>query len=536
MVRSLININDDILKILLEKKLISNSQLTYIYLIVTVSKSKMLDLIVNSNILSNELLIQVLNQYYNIKKPKISTDSLKNFDYSKVDYFLKRGYFIYCCDNGKYNAVVNDLKYIPEIMKIKYLSEIYLFGIKDFQCFFEHNFHHLNLIKSKYSLNFISPKLTAKNINYIKAVFGFAIVFFTTLIGFANIFHIANNIGYFTQNLLKVNMFRKALKTKNRFLKTPTNIILPIYTVLIPLYKEDDKLDAIIEFIDNFNYPKHKLDVKIIIEADDYSLIDKIRHSRIPFDIQIIEVPYSLPRTKPKALNYALQYCRGKYVVIYDAEDKPHPNQLLNAVCAFNSLSNKYACMQAKLNFYNADENLLTKFFSIEYSLWFDYLLKGLSLSDLPVTLGGTSNHFKINVLKEIGGWDAYNVTEDADLGIRMYSHGYKVHVIDSYTYEEAPISIGNWLNQSSRWIKGFMQTFFVFLKLNRSKSKLNNRQILSIYVFVGISTYSFCCLPWILLMVVKNSNPIINYLWLFNSFFAFSYVYATAYHILLKS
>ncbi|CAF1580414.1 unnamed protein product [Didymodactylos carnosus] len=180
--------------------------------------------------------------------------------------------------------------------------------------------------------------------------------------------------------------------------------------------------------------------------------------------MHLIKVPFSLPRTKPKALNYAMQYCKGKYVVIYDAEDRPAFDQLLKAVIEFDRLPEEYVCLQAKLTFYNENENLLTKLFNIEYCIWFEYLLTGLSLMSLPVLLGGTSNHFKLDILQKVGFWDAYNVTEDADLGIRLSSFNYKVWILDSYTYEESPIDIMSWINQRSRWIKGFLQTFLVFL------------------------------------------------------------------------
>lgn len=364
---------------------------------------------------------------------------------------------------------------------------------------------------------------------------GFLIIFFCSLVGFINLFHLINNGCYFLQNCLKTFLFKRAVITKNEDFEQVDQPILPMYTVLIPLYQEINKLESVINSIMNLNYPKHKLDVKIIVEADDYLLIKKIFIIKLPSYIHLIKVPFSLPRTKPKALNYAMQYSKGEYVVIYDAEDRPDSDQLLKAIQAFRHLPDEYACVQAKLNFYNAEENLLTKFFSLEYSLWFEYLLKGLSLFNLPVTLGGTSNHFKVDILAKVGYWDAYNVTEDADLGIRLYWHGYKVHMIDSYTLEEAPIRLGNWMYQRARWIKGFIQTFLVFLVMQKKTRKLKFWQTLSVYLFVGISSYNFYCLPWLLLMIIKNSNPIIDYLWLGNSFFAFSYLYGSALHILIN-
>lgn len=241
-------------------------------------------------------------------------------------------------------------------------------------------------------------------------------------------------------------------------------------------------------------------------------MIKQIILQDLPTNITLLKVPFSLPRTKPKALNYAMQYSRGKYTVIYDAEDRPDANQLLIAVEAFHSLEEEVVCLQSKLNFYNYNENLLTKLFSLEYSLWFEYILKGLSILNLPVPLGGTSNHFKTDILQKIGCWDAYNVTEDADLGIRLYSLGYKMHMIDSYILEECPISLDNWLNQRSRWIKGFFQTFLVFLAAKDKLQKFTIIQIVSIYIFIGLAFYNFCCLPFIIVTTITNNSKVIAY------------------------
>jgi len=258
--------------------------------------------------------------------------------------------------------------------------------------------------------------------------------------------------------------------------------------------------------------------------------------SNIPEYVQVIKVPFSLPRTKPKALNYAIAFIKGEYLTIYDAEDIPDPNQLLKAVYAFRTLPENYACIQAKLNFYNKNENLLTKFFSIEYSVWFEYLLRGLSLLDLPVTLGGTSNHFKVCMLAEALYWDPYNVTEDADLGIRLYMKGYKVHLINSTTMEEAPSDIFTWVAQRARWIKGFIQTFFVFIKMKKDYKRFGFLKVASVYIFVGLSTYSFFCLPWLFIIFMLDINPNIYYLWMINTLFSFSYMYAIAYLVIKNS
>jgi len=305
---------------------------------------------------------------------------------------------------------------------------------------------------------------------------------------------------------------------------------------LILLYHEEFKVSSILRAMANMNYPKDKLDVKLVIESDDVLTMRAMAVLDLPSYVHVIKVPYSLPRTKPKALNYAMAYVKGEILTIYDAEDEPDPDQLLKALYAFNTLPEHFVCVQAKLNFYNAKENILTRFFSMEYSVWFEYLLKGLSLLDLPVTLGGTSNHFKVDKLKEVGYWDAYNVTEDADLGIRLYLNGYKVHLINSTTMEEAPTDIPTWMAQRARWIKGFIQTLYIFIKAKKDLSKFSALKICTVYIFVGLSTYSFFCLPWLLLVLMFNINYPIYYMWLVNSLFSFSYMYAIGYFVLVKN
>ena len=240
---------------------------------------------------------------------------------------------------------------------------------------------------------------------------------------------------------------------------------LPVYTLLIPVYKEKEVLLQLIERIRKMDYPKYKMDVRILLEQDDTETIALVKSLHLPPYFTPLVVPASKPQTKPKACNYGLLQARGKYVVIYDAEDRPEPDQLKKACLAFKKLPPAYVCVQAKLNYFNSQQNTLTKMFTQEYSMWFEMLLVGIMQVDVPIPLGGTSNHFKMSFLRQVGGWDPFNVTEDADLGIRLYKYRYKTAIIDSRTWEEANSKVGNWIRQRSRWIKGYMQTFFVHMR-----------------------------------------------------------------------
>jgi glycosyltransferase XagB len=237
---------------------------------------------------------------------------------------------------------------------------------------------------------------------------------------------------------------------------------LPVYTVLVPMFREPELLPILTSALRKLDYPMAKLDIKIVLEENDSETINAAKALGLEGIFEIIRVPPSHPQTKPKACNYALQFARGELLVIYDAEDKPEPDQLRKAVAAFRAGPENTACVQCQLNYYNASENWLTRMFTLDYALWFDLMLPGLEQLGVPIPLGGTSNHFKINVLRELHAWDPFNVTEDADLGIRMTQKGYRVTVIDSTTFEEANCATGNWIRQRSRWIKGYMQTFLV--------------------------------------------------------------------------
>ncbi|MBN8965625.1 MAG: glycosyltransferase, partial [Rhizobiales bacterium] len=177
---------------------------------------------------------------------------------------------------------------------------------------------------------------------------------------------------------------------------------------------------------------------------------------------EVIVAPRGGPRTKPKALNAALQFARGEYVAVYDAEDIPEPNQLRLALNAFNADNHRLACVQACLTIDNTDDSWLTRMFTAEYAGLFDVFLPGLAVWRLPLPLGGSSNHFRTAALRQIGALDPYNVTEDADLGMRLVRFGYHVGVIPSTTYEEAPARFGPWLRQRTRWFKGWMVTWLV--------------------------------------------------------------------------
>jgi cellulose synthase/poly-beta-1,6-N-acetylglucosamine synthase-like glycosyltransferase len=244
---------------------------------------------------------------------------------------------------------------------------------------------------------------------------------------------------------------------------------LPIYTVLVPAYREPEVIVDLLREIDRIEYPHSRLDVKLLLEEDDEETIRAAAAAVTGPHVEIVRVPYSEPRTKPKALNVGLAMARGRartgMVTVYDAEDRPDPLQLRRAVAAFRRLPRDIACLQAKLAYHNPDQNIITRWFTVEYSMWFSQLLPGLVHQSAPLPLGGTSNHFRRSALEQVGGWDSFNVTEDADLGIRLHRAGFRTRVLDSTTLEEANSDFVNWIKQRSRWYKGYMQTWLVHMR-----------------------------------------------------------------------
>ena len=233
----------------------------------------------------------------------------------------------------------------------------------------------------------------------------------------------------------------------------------PIYTILLPLYHEPLVAQKLMRAMAAIDYPPDRLDIKLLLEEDDIDTRRRCAEMELPACVEVVVVPHSMPKTKPKACNHGLARAKGEFLVIFDAEDRPDPDQLKKAVCAFRRLPERYACLQAKLNYYNPRQNWLTRFFTLEYTAWFDLFLPGLVSLGVPIPLGGTSNHFRIRAIQKAGGWDPFNLTEDCDLGIRLHEMGFRTHVLESTTWEEANAQLGNWIRQRSRWVKGYFQT-----------------------------------------------------------------------------
>lgn len=278
--------------------------------------------------------------------------------------------------------------------------------------------------------------------------------------------HILLSLIYFASLGLRFAAF-----TRQQFAGVPPAALLPredalpCYTVMVALYREAAVAEQLLASLGRLDWPPSLLDIKLICEADDQETIAALRALKPASHFEIVEVPPATPRSKPKALTYALEAARGEFLAIYDAEDRPHPQQLREAPARFRASPMAIACLQAPLIITNARESWISALFSLEYCGLFRGLLPMLARRKMPLPLGGTSNHFRADALRAAGGWDPFNVTEDADLGFRLYRLGYRSDVMARQTLEDAPTTMRVWLGQRSRWFKGWLQTWLVLMR-----------------------------------------------------------------------
>ncbi len=240
----------------------------------------------------------------------------------------------------------------------------------------------------------------------------------------------------------------------------PVMARMPTVSVIVALHREADIVSRLVARLDRLDYPRALLDVVLVVEQGDRQTCTALAKARLRHWMRVVTVPEGQVKTKPRALNHALGFCRGSIVGVYDAEDAPAPDQIRRIVDRFHRRGPKVACLQGILDFYNPATNWLSRCFTIEYAGWFRVMLPGLQRLGMPLPLGGTTLFFRRDVLQALGGWDAHNVTEDADLGIRLARHGYRTEMIETTTFEEANCRAIPWIKQRSRWIKGYMMTY----------------------------------------------------------------------------
>jgi len=325
-------------------------------------------------------------------------------------------------------------------------------------------------------------------------------------------------LGYLIAVIYRACLFTRSSKSDALEIVTDEEALilpdseLPFYTILLPVYNEASVIIKLIENLAQMDYPANRLEVLLLVEEDDEETMGALRASHPPPQFKLVVIPPAEPRTKPKALNFGLTLARGDIVAVYDAEDTPDILQLRRAAVALGRFGPEVACVQAQLSYRNATQNIITRWFTVEYAMWFSFFLPGLVTLDAPIPLGGTSNHFRRSALRALGGWDPYNVTEDCDLGIRMFREHYQIKVLESTTLEEANSDFVNWVKQRSRWYKGYLQTFLIHLRSPRQlKSEIGLKGIGHLCAFVGGTPILAVVNPifWVMTLVWFIAQPL---------------------------
>lgn len=295
-------------------------------------------------------------------------------------------------------------------------------------------------------------------------------------------------------------------------LSIPSSFRMPKVSILVPLLREREIASQLIARVSNLSYPKSQLDVILVLEEADDVTRATLERTELPSWMRVIEVPEANKlMTKPRALNYALDFCEGSIVGVWDAEDAPERDQIERIVATFNTAPANVACVQGVLDYYNPRANWLARCFTIEYATWWRMILPGAARLGFIVPLGGTTLFFRKNILEELCGWDAHNVTEDADLGVRLARHGYVTELLPTVTYEEANCRAWPWVKQRSRWLKGFLITWCVHMR-----APLQLIRDVGVIRFLGLQTMlfatfcQFACAPllwsfWLILLGIPH-------------------------------
>lgn len=265
--------------------------------------------------------------------------------------------------------------------------------------------------------------------------------------------------------LMKLAAFAASLRKRPASPGKVTLARLPVVSVMVALYRESDIAARLVQRLSRLDYPRDLLDIVLVVEEEDSITRKALARAALPGWMRVVVVPAGRVKTKPRALNFGLTQCRGSIVGVYDAEDAPDPDQIRKVVTRFAERGQDVACLQGALDFYNPKKNWLARCFTVEYAGWFRVILPGLERLGLPLPLGGTTLFFRRDILESLGGWDAHNVTEDADLGMRLARRGYRTEILPSTTLEEANCHTLPWVKQRSRWIKGYMMTYLTHMR-----------------------------------------------------------------------
>lgn len=298
---------------------------------------------------------------------------------------------------------------------------------------------------------------------------------------------------------------------------------LPVYSVFVPLFRESKIVEQTVASLKALDYPAAKLDIKLILEAEDEALRKCLEDMRLPAHMEVIVVPKLSPQTKPRALSYALPFARGELLAVYDADDVPANDQLRRVAGAFAMAPKTVACLQTQLGLYNRNENWLTRHGALEYAFQFMLLFPRLAKFGAPLLFAGASSHYRISTLRHVGGFDPHNVARDSGLSLRLARFGFRTVLFPSPTREEAAMRLGDWMAQRIRWTRGALQTTIVNSRSPlRMSRELGPRNFLLTQIVTSVSLFATLAHPLFLLWVASSvvllqlDLPLPGRLWLF--------------------
>ncbi len=395
------------------------------------------------------------------------------FENANPDELIRHAVFPCWISQGKMALVVSHPDQIPESMADIYSDlPIFLAERHEIQNVIAKHARTYLLARARARVRRIESARKSEGRNWVSMIFWVSVLISAITLAWFYPVQSMMVVTFVTVAMLLMGNLIKTSSFLRNFIRRPRKTTsiqptqpLPKISMLVPMYDEAEIIQTLIARLRGLTYPKALLEVVLILEENDENTQNKLAKIELPHWMRVVIVPAGGVKTKPHAMNYALDFCMGDIIGIYDAEDWPEPEQLTRVARKFETLPDDVACLQGILDFYNASQNWLSRCFTIEYATWFRMVLPGMCQLGFCIPLGGTTLFVRRQALEDVGAWDAYNVTEDADLGMRLARYGYRTEMINIVTDEEANCRLWPWMKQRSRWLKGYLMTYLVHMR-----------------------------------------------------------------------
>jgi len=255
---------------------------------------------------------------------------------------------------------------------------------------------------------------------------------------------------------------RSHLRARNGGVRSSVKTIIPVgrlptFSVLIPAKNEQLLLPRLLESLLHQNYPKEKVEIIVIGDGSTDATVDVCREYAKKSRGRVKLLCGEGSKGKPCALNRALNVLKGDIVAVFDADNVPEPDALLNAARCF--LDESVTAVQGRTLAINSEINMLTKFVSLEESAWFEAYIRGKDALELFVHLKGTCQFIRKEALLGLGGWSEGHLAEDMEISARLTDRGYKIrYSSDVRAWQETPESLTQMFRQRVRWYRGSME------------------------------------------------------------------------------